>query len=677
MNMQMPYYPEQLCVLDEDKETIEETVTQYLRKYSATHEDLQVMAIECASSISNNMAISSELAEQGPFKRLWNSITGKNQRMSAILNHNTANVQYTQQQILIQLISQNADTLGLIAKIDKENHAIFLEIEDEQLKTNRRLEQLCMYLIDQQKAIGTISQAQEKLSGELDRVMFVCPHCHAITSRNVHICHVCSSVIHKESAELVTGPGKDKFGQDLQNLAAQLQEISQVERVFSKTRYEKYNRCIRRVERFTENVTLPASIRESIKAKCTHFKNILDQQHIEIAIAGTVKAGKSSLINALLDMEFATVNATPETSVLAKYRTTGGENYLKVQFYSPEQWDQIQKEAKESLVYQKEYSQLHAEAEKKRWVGHENIFKKGLSTSDLQKELNGFISSKAPAHFFVKEVEVGIHSDFFPHDVYLVDTPGLDDPVKTRSNVTKVYLDKADAVLACVKEKDIHKASEAKFITRVMANRGNWGTIFVLATQKDLDTPADCAKSQRYFVSNILTPMFYPRPDKKVLPEDVQRVKRQFFGISAKLYNYTLAMEAGTINEKDQLDYTGTLIKNGLLPLSETQNLMLHLDEVKKYSEIPQLKDNLKKRVFKQARHIMYEKAEASYQGFLRQIVNISKDAQEAQNARMNILNSNAADLSEQRKKVETAQQFVATLENQINAISKQAGGRK
>ena len=57
--------------------------------------------------------------------------------------------------------------------------------------------------------------------------------------------------------------------------------------------------------------------------------------------------------------------------------------------------------------------------------------------------------SDTPKHFFVKEIEVGYESDsdMFPHDVYLVDTPGLNDPVKYRSEITRKYIKKLIGLL--------------------------------------------------------------------------------------------------------------------------------------------------------------------------------------------------------------------------------------
>lgn len=61
---------------------------------------------------------------------------------------------------------------------------------------------------------------------------------------------------------------------------------------------------------------------------------------------GTVKAGKSSLINALIGTRLASVDPTPETSILVKYRTTSEGNYLKINFYTEAQWNKLWSTAK-------------------------------------------------------------------------------------------------------------------------------------------------------------------------------------------------------------------------------------------------------------------------------------------------------------------------------------------
>lgn len=57
------------------------------------------------------------------------------------------------------------------------------------------------------------------------------------------------------------------------------------------------------------------------------------------------------------------------------------------------------------------------------------------SNEDLPKLMMEWSKSDSPKHFYVKEIEVGYESEDLPHDVYLVDTPGLSDPIKYRSDI--------------------------------------------------------------------------------------------------------------------------------------------------------------------------------------------------------------------------------------------------
>ena len=55
-----------------------------------------------------------------------------------------------------------------------------------------------------------------------------------------------------------------------------------------------------------------------------------------IAFVGTIKAGKSTLINALLGRNLASTSVTPETAVLTKFRSSK-QDYIKVTFYTSEE----------------------------------------------------------------------------------------------------------------------------------------------------------------------------------------------------------------------------------------------------------------------------------------------------------------------------------------------------
>lgn len=674
MQLQLPYYDYDLKVSQSDKVAIEELITASLAEFKGQKAELEALTLECVSNISNSSSISAELSEQGPLKRLWGGITGKNRKMRDALYRSTANTQYAQQQILVKLIEQNATIMDFVAAIHKDTHTITLDIKQHQLDTNHRLQQVCLHLIEHRDAVIKLNEENERLSRELDHVIFVCPHCKSYISRKSRICHQCGHILIMDEPALSTAEGSARFMNDLGSLSAAIKEAQNMKTIVSPSKLDWYQRKIRQIRRYVDKADLPADIRKNVLTKCTKFEHFLEKQHIEIAIAGTVKAGKSSLINALLDTEFATVDATPETSVLAKYRTTNNESYIKVRFYSESSWQKIWAEAQRSQIYIDEYRELNADGERGNWIGREDYYKSGYEIPELQAELSKFTSSKSPVHFFVREVEVGIHSNLFPNDVYLVDTPGLDDVVETRSNVTKEYLDKADAVLACIKEKDIHEASETKFVSRVMANRSEWKTLFVVATQKDLDKPSDYEKNRAHFVNRVLDPMFNPLESGASEKRKKYHAERHFFGISAKMYTDSLLYEQGVLNEEDYDEYVSILRKAGYRDESAFPE---QIGNIKKDSGIPFLKQNLESRLFQNTRKILYAKMSDAFQDFLKQIHDIVEDGTEVCNERLEILAANETSLKERRNKVDEVEALVSQIKTYIDKVRADVGGVK
>ncbi|RDU66264.1 hypothetical protein CQA53_04460 [Helicobacter didelphidarum] len=167
----------------------------------------------------------------------------------------------------------------------------------------------------------------------------------------------------------------------------------------------------------------------------------------QIAFVGTVKAGKSTLINAILKKDYASMSVTPETAVLTKFRY-GKEAKMKISFYNDKEWEELWKSVntnKDSHLFLDQYNNHNAGAHLSSYVGKESI------TLPLSKEeLGKYTSSKSVSHYFVKEVDIEFPDFPYENNIVFVDTPGLDDPVEYRSNITKAYYKSANVVLACV-----------------------------------------------------------------------------------------------------------------------------------------------------------------------------------------------------------------------------------
>lgn len=216
-----------------------------------------------------------------------------------------------------------------------------------------------------------------------------------------------------------------------------------------------------------------------------------------IAFVGTIKAGKSTLINALLGRNLASTSVTPETAVLTKFRSSK-QDYIKVTFYNSDEWEQLWSSISNNAdVFKQEYDALHADEAKSMWINH-NVIMQNVSNENIENEIERWTSSKHVEHYFVKEVEIGLSDFNMPEQIVFVDTPGLDDAVKYRSDVTRGYIDRANAVFACVRS-DALTGGELNTLYKIFSNTNdNPEKVFVLGTQWDsLNDPEEDWKLQK------------------------------------------------------------------------------------------------------------------------------------------------------------------------------------
>lgn len=315
----------------------------------------------------------------------------------------------------------------------------------------------------------------------------------------------------------------------------------------------------------------------------------------EIAFVGAVKAGKSTLINAILDKNLASTEVTPETAALTKFKASKkGKDYVKINFYTDEEWKKLWKSAVDSRaeVFLEDYAKLNAENERPNWVNKkgELILVNGLK--ELKEEISKYTSSRSAIHYFVKEVEVGLKDFNIPEQVCFVDTPGLDDVVDFRSNITRQYIDSANAVIVCVKS-DSLRSDELVTISRVFANtRNNPEKVFVVGTQVDgLNNPKDDWNKQVDEWTKYLK--------GKSCYDDLELTKKNLIGTSAYTYNLATRYEELTLDEKQVLAMY--CVKPGVKILEFSQItqmdevLPLKLDEIRNISNVLNLKGVIEK----------------------------------------------------------------------------------
>lgn len=238
-----------------------------------------------------------------------------------------------------------------------------------------------------------------------------------------------------------------------------------------------------------------------LKGFIKEANNFLNQDSfLEIAFVGTIKAGKSTLINALLKAEYASTAVTPETATLTKFKW-GAKPEMQISFYTSAEWEEIFKDAKEGTIFRQDYETIGAEQFKAKFIDKEPIVEE-FNAENLAK----YSSSQHAEHFFIKEVLISYPEFPYEKNIMFVDTPGLDDPVPYRSQITKDYISQAKVVLVC-NSIDAMKNDEMRTIYGAFDKTGGKPEkVYVLGTRYDnLNKPKEEWEKQKAEWSKYLT----------------------------------------------------------------------------------------------------------------------------------------------------------------------------
>lgn len=468
-------------------------------------------------------------------------------------------------------------------------------IEGEQ-QNQSDIKELKGTLYKQEKSNSQSRQKIQNIELMMPSISTNCSLCgHPIESHQL-VCSHCGAISNSFPYELSTFDIRKKCLAEVGTLSHTIKEADKRETNWLYPELDEKFIKMKKIQKIADQAIKEkknAPAYEQIYKLTQKFFNDYEEKRIEIAVVGTVKAGKSSLINALIGAKLASVDAIPETSILAKYHTTSDQNYLKITFYTQEEWNRLWATTKNAAVFQSDYKRLNADKVKYNFLDHAPkyipcIFEK---LSGLMMEWSG---SDSPKHFFVKEIEVGYKSDALPHDVFLVDTPGLSDPVAYRSEITQNYIKKADWILACISGENLSGQPEFRFLSSVSSYKGgNTNKIFVVATKKDMLSTKEITSKANEFL--IRLGELYGSPSMAA---------SRFFFIAAETHLLTLQMLHGIeLDEDDTEKFQKALF--GIVGL-EVSNypavVTIKKDEILKYAGINDLFRKVNEDVLKNKR---------------------------------------------------------------------------
>ena len=480
-------------------------------------------------------------------------------------------------------IRKTSGHIDELARNQRKNKKIVDAMIDGEQQNQQRIQDLNKIVETGEKALTRYKRKTENIELMMPSVSTTCGSCgHPIESHQL-VCSFCGALSKSFPYELVDFDIEKKCMVEVEELAKIIKESNcndddwlyqELDDKFRKMKKIKNIAYKAMKDKGEEN----APVYRKIYGLTQKFFSDYRKRRIEIAVVGTVKAGKSSLINALIGTHLASVDPTPETSILVKYRTTSEGNYLKINFYTEAQWNKLWSTAKNATVFRNEYDRLGAENIKYEYLNKPQKYIT-CSSEELPRIMMEWSKSDTPKHFFVKEIEVGYQSDTIPHDVFLVDTPGLSDPVRYRSDITRRYIKRSDWILACITGENLSCQPEFNFLSKVISNKGgDVSKIFVVATKKDMLTNAEGEKKEKEFLIRL----------GELYNNDSMAVSRFAF-VAAEVHLMTTQVIQGINLEPEEKKK----FKKALLEIDE--DLRRKADDILKYASVNDLFDRINK----------------------------------------------------------------------------------
>lgn len=264
---------------------------------------------------------------------------------------------------------------------------------------------------------------------------------------------------------------------------------------------ERVNKAIETLSPYSDYVDL-----NQLKKVCDNFQNRIvefyrDDRKLNIGIIGQVKAGKSTFLNTLLfnGKKVLPSAATPKTATLTRIEYAE-ENKLIVEYYTADEWRIIeQNSAVESLE-----SEFVAAREILKMCKEKGIIPAELiarktdefsfeSAEELMDRLDDFVGENGTYTALVKCTTIHINKPEL-RDISVVDTPGLNDAIVSRTDATRKFLEYCDVVFFLSRASQFLDQNDMRLLTSQLPQNGVKKIVMICSRFDDglQDTIDDC-----------------------------------------------------------------------------------------------------------------------------------------------------------------------------------------
>ncbi len=378
---------------------------------------------------------------------------------------------------------------------------------------------------------------------------------------------------------------------------------------------------------------------EDFKEELKETSHYLSNHKFSIGITGIMNAGKSTMLNALMGQEILGSAVIPETAnlTIVKY----GEPEAKVFYWNKDEWNRIEKAANE-IESIKEFVN-----ETKKIFGNElnNLIKEESLNEQVDiNNLAAYTSAEASGKKcnLVKYVQLKSNLKFLEDGIEIVDTPGLDDPVIQREEITKEYLSKCDLMLHLMNVSQSATLKDVEFIIDALLYQ-NITKLLIVITRADTVSKEQLEEVINYTRFSIQKQLKTQNKDSKL---DYILSSIKFIPISGKM-----ALYHRTGRSKEAINAGFNIQDTGILEIEEYLEETLFGSQSSK----PDL-------IIKSAKTKLIKSIEKELKSYNYELVLLSKSKKELE-----------SDLEDFNRKKEANQKIFIALREDINIYKKDA----
>lgn len=126
-------------IATQDKAEIDEFIQNVIEVHKGNSAAINRLVMDSITALTVSEARTSELQNQGVFKRLWGGLAGNNQNNIADIDRNLAKSQYASHQMIQKLAEQNLLAFDTITAVNNKLNTLMVEVDEELNKIYKTL----------------------------------------------------------------------------------------------------------------------------------------------------------------------------------------------------------------------------------------------------------------------------------------------------------------------------------------------------------------------------------------------------------------------------------------------------------------------------------------------------------------------------------------------------------